>query len=377
MKICLVSHSSEVGAGAERSLLTTVEGLRERGAECLVVVPEDGPLSREFRTLNVQVAVLPYVTWLGPWYPRATRVKRLGRNLHAAWQLAGIVRSRGFDLVYTNTMVMNVGAIAALFARRPHIWHIREFGWEDHGVLYELGEKLSLRIADMLTKVFVTNSQAVADKYARFIPPTKLRTVYQGVEVLSAPLPAGYERNKAYRCVLVGALHEGKKQEDAVRAVASLREAGMEIELLLVGGGRHSPYVNLLEGLVDELRLKDCVRFTGAVGNSFPFMESADVVLVCSRCEAFGRVTIEGMLAGKPVIATSSGGTPELIEDNVTGLLYEPGNDDELAAKIEWLHDHASEASNIGARAKSWATDRFTTKQYRDEIFDILSAAGA
>lgn len=66
------------------------------------------------------------------------------------------------------------------------------------------------------------------------------------------------------------------------------------------------------------------------------FIRMADVVLICSHWEPFGRVTVEAMLAGKPVIAIS-GATVELIHDGVTGLLYDPGNYSVLANKMRYF----------------------------------------
>jgi glycosyltransferase involved in cell wall biosynthesis len=103
-------------------------------------------------------------------------------------------------------------------------------------------------------------------------------------------------------------------------------------------------------------------------------MYKADVVLMCSRWEAFGRATVEAMLAGKPVIGTAnSGGTAELIQDGITGLLYKAGDHDELANKIQFLYENPQEKLKLGAAARLWATGRFTQERYAKETFTLLS----
>ena len=108
-----------------------------------------------------------------------------------------------------------------------------------------------------------------------------------------------------------------------------------------------------------------------------PAIRAADVVLMCSRFESFGRVTVEAMLAGKPVIGAASGGTAELIQDGETGLLYEPGNHDELAMKIEYLFEHPEKRLQLGAAARVWATGRFAQQRYAREVHDLLTGVVA
>lgn len=376
MKICCIAHAADSGGGADRSFVATLDALAAHGLECAVVLPKDGPLVAEIARRRLPHAIVPHLPWLGVWWPPRRRVGRLLRNLRGARQIAQQVRRWGCDLVYTNSLQVPAGALAAALARRPHVWHIREFGIEDHGAMFEWGQTCALRAANALTHSFVVNSKAVAAKFARWIPPGKIHVVYQGVEVRDGPLPDGVAPAARFRCVLAGAIHEGKRQEDAVRAVAELARAGLDLELLLVGSGAYAPYFPVVQALVRELGVGDRVRFTGPVANAFPVMRSADVVLLCSRCEAFGRVTVEGMLAGKPVIGTRSGGTPELIRDGETGLLYDVGDVRALAAQIRRLYEQPGERGRIGAQARQWAEDRFTLRRYGDEMAALLRAAG-
>src|SRR5690606_28010068 len=106
---------------------------------------------------------------------------------------------------------------------------------------------------------------------------------------------------------------------------------GVDVELEIVGDGRES-YGATLRAIVDELNVGDRVRFAGYQDDPFPLMKAADAVLVCSTAEAFGRVTVEAFLAGRPVIGAASGGTAELIEQG-GGLTYTPGDVDGLAGR--------------------------------------------
>lgn len=103
-------------------------------------------------------------------------------------------------------------------------------------------------------------------------------------------------------------------------------------------------------------------------------LRRADAILMCSKREAFGRVTVEGMLAGKPVIGANSGGTLELIQDGITGLLYTSGDPKALAEKIRYLYENPDTATHVGENAKAWAETSFTRDRYRK---DVLEAFGS
>ena len=117
------------------------------------------------------------------------------------------------------------------------------------------------------------------------------------------------------------------------------------------------------------------MEFIGYVDNIATIMNAADIILVCSRSEAFGRVPVEGMLAGKPVIGARSGAMPELVKDGFNGLLYETGNHQDLAEKIKYLLDHPDEAKRMGTNGFEWASKEFMIEKYASQVFDVLQKA--
>ncbi|MEJ2091073.1 MAG: glycosyltransferase [Syntrophobacterales bacterium] len=138
-------------------------------------------------------------------------------------------------------------------------------------------------------------------------------------------------------------------------------------------GGGDQDYCSFLETLVREKSLTEHVQFFGQVDNAFPYIKKANVLLLCSRCEAFARVVVEAMKAGKPVLGTRSGGTVEQIEAGFNGFLYEPGDFKELAAKIRYLQEHPDKAKEMGKNAKNWARKTFNRKHYQEKIKEIMS----
>jgi glycosyltransferase involved in cell wall biosynthesis len=164
-----------------------------------------------------------------------------------------------------------------------------------------------------------------------------------------------------------------KGQDEAIKALSEIVRRGVDAHLFIVGG-EDRVFTRALHKQVRDCGLGHRVTFTGYVNEPMQFIRMADVVLVCSRWEAFGRVTVEAMLAGKPVIATAnSGGTAELIEEGKTGLLYERGNHIELADKIQYLYENPEVGLKLGQGGYAWVAGRFTEERYAREMFDIFT----
>ena len=357
--------------GGPRSLLETIDALGKQGVECFVLLPAHGRLSDELSRRGIPTCVIPYKRWIeGGEYPWRQRWHKLKQDFRIALQIAAQIEEWQCDIVYTNTLAIGVGAFAAFWLRKPHVWHIREFVYEDHGQVFVFGRNFTLRLVNFLSQACIVNSKAVAQKYEQWIAPAKLRVVYQAVNVTPGDATLIFPATH-FRCIIVGALTAGKRQEDAIRAIAELVRTGVKVELLIVGDG-DPQYREYLAEIVTKNQIEPYVKFYGYADNPFPLMQSADVVLVCSKCEAFGRVTVEGMRAGKPIIGTRSGGTQELIRDGFNGLLYTAGDERELAQKIRYICDRPDLAQRMGENGKQWAAEQFNQARYGKEIYLLL-----
>jgi glycosyltransferase involved in cell wall biosynthesis len=185
--------------------------------------------------------------------------------------------------------------------------------------------------------------------------------------------PALPQPNGRFRCIIVGGVCEGKRQQDAVQAMKLLVDSGVNAELVIVGGAEQPKYRESLDQIIGETGpLRNHVIFTGEMRDARPFIQTTDVLLMCSRSEAFGRVTIEAMLAGKAVIGAANGATPELVRDGFNGLLYKVGDPVDLARKIRYLYDNPTISRGFGENGKQWAHSIFTKERYAGELIDLL-----
>ncbi len=371
-KVCFFLPSAHRD-GAELSALECMDVLKALGVQCHAVLPQNGQLIADLKQRQIPYKIIPYKVWIEPPVPLWKRLLGTFWNLLITYFTTFMVGRWRCDLIITNTINICVGAFVAKFCGLPHIWYIREFGFEDHGWRYHLGEKPSLWIMNRFSVVCLAVSRAVAQKYQANITPSKVHYLYQPINVDLPCPPDGLLDKKQFQltCIVVGRLQEGKRQEDAIRAIGELRDQGVLAQLWVVGGGDQN-YLHFLENLVREEKLIEHVTFFGQVDNALPYIQQADVLLLCSRCEAFARVVVEGMKAGKPVLGTKSGGTVEQIQDGFNGFLYEPRDHKGLARKIKYLHDNPTLMKEMGMNGKKWAMKTFTQERYKKEITRIL-----
>jgi glycosyltransferase involved in cell wall biosynthesis len=377
MKVCFVLHSSGKG-GAERVNLELIDGLKNKGIQCFVILPSYGPLIKELKKRNVPLKVIKYEWWMREdASPLWKRVGRLALSLMRTIFVARQVKKWKADIVYSNTITICIGAFAAKLLHMPHIWHIHEFGYEDHRLCFDLGEKNALGIMKQLSNTCIVGSKALMEKYRKFFPDRKIELIYYAVCVSNESsckilkIKKQLQEASGIKCMIVGSLQKGKYQEDAIRAIGKLIDEEIDVRLYIVGEGKLK-YKQYLESLIIRGDLKNHVQFLGYIDNPFPVMQQADILLMCSRKEAFGRVTVEGMKAGKPVIGAGSGGTKELIRDHYNGFLYTFGNYHELAEKVKYLCQHPDEARQMGENGKKWALEKFNIEHYTEGVVTVL-----
>ena len=371
MKVLFVSHSGDF-YGAERCLWEAAVALIEKDVTLETVVPKEGELSERLSALKSVVHVIPYTWWVGyaHWRRLDYRLRRRLRNRLVAPRFERLLAHAKPDLVLSNTLTIPNGASAAKKVGVPHVWFVQEFGEEDHGFQFDFGRKRSFALMNDLSARVIANSHALAESLKASIPADKVRVVYQSVE---SPSPsASFSKSEALRLICVGRLAQGKRQEDAIRALAILIKKGLKVNLSLVGPDVLA-YRQAMHKLTRAEKVEEYVTFAGEVSDPHNYLSRADVALVCSRAEAFGRVTVEAMKAGKPVVGADTGATPELISNGVTGFTFAMGNCEDLARKIEILYHDASLRKEMGRQAQAWATANFSREKFGSDLLQVFS----
>lgn len=288
-----------------------------------------------------------------------------------------LIREWKIDLVYTNTSVSPVGRLAAALEGIPHIWHLRELGDLHFSYHYLLPRRVTLGIIKSSAAV-ICHAKAVRNLY--FNKPTvNIHLVYNGCATREQfdklldtrrPIPT----HPVFTFAMLSGLSPRKGQAQAIRALAALNSRGLQARLVLAGGGRQDFTVSLKTMAVD-LGVQEMVEFIGLVSDPYPVYFSADCVLICSEHEAFSRAGLEAMSTALPLIARNSGGSPELMENGKTGILYD--TEDELVSAMTRMIQYPTEARQMGLAGWKRAREHFNIEDYAANVYQIIkSVAG-
>ena len=378
LSVCFFSHSSQL-AGAERSLLELVDELvKDYKVLCTVVLREDGPLREKMAQTGASVIEAGYTWWwqpedMPPEQRESLHMESLGE---VAYHIEHVLCKINPDVIATFTTTIPWGAMAAFFLGKPHAWFIREMYDRDQPVKGLLPLDESIEFIDRFSSLIVVNSDYVRKELFSDAESHRVVTVYTHVDIppdaLEGQEETCFSREGATKLMLAGAVYDRKGQRDAVLAVRELVREGRDVELVIMGFCADMKYADRLQNTIMENRLEKHVKHLGFQENPYPFMKQADILLSCSRHEAFGRTTVEGMLLKKPVIATREGGTVELVQNGFNGLLYTPGDYRHLAELIAYLADNPEEARRLGENGFRSASRAFTKEEYGGKIYALL-----
>jgi glycosyltransferase involved in cell wall biosynthesis len=374
-RVLVVSNVGSFGGGGAVGFRDVVLALREKRPDWDVVgvYPWKGNLAADCAQQGVRtkIAWVPGWAFLERWrWPGIEAL--IGALPRAVLVLPGLVQAVVHlarlrpTMVLTNTMIIPSHAVAAKLLGIPHYWVVREFGRDDHRLRFLLGYRRTIRLVGRLSESVICNSHAVEKSLLGVDPKMRTRVIYP---VVDTPISAPPKRQpgERMRVVLVGRFSQSKGQHLAIEAVAVARKAGVDIELALVGSGND----RALRKLSQQLGVEDLVNIHEPTPDLRRHWSAAHVGLMCSECEAFGRVTVEAMRGGLPVCGTDSGGTPEIIGPGINGLLSPAGDADALAANLMTLESDEDLRRKLACRAAE-TTRRFERDHYGDELAPIV-----
>ncbi len=338
-KILWLSHEVDLG-GANKCLAEQIQILYKAGYHVEVIVLRKGSFAAHIEPYVKGIHEVYFYSWvldLGKKISPFVFWKRVLRNVAAALQIWWLLLKLRPDYVATNTTTIPAAALASRLAFRKHIWFLHEFGEEDHGYQMFCGFKRGARLINWLSQKVVFNSEAVRRKYASIVPPSKQFIAHNPVilpEGTEAVALSGKNRPDELQCVILGQIAPSKNQLEALEAIRLLRDDGVHIRLKIAGNIVNEQYHVAIKEFIVLHRLEDNVDLLQYTERPLDLLRAADFYLMCSRMEAFGRVSVEALKLGVPVIAADSGGSPEIVKDGVNGYLYQPGKATDLAQKM-------------------------------------------
>ncbi len=248
--------------------------------------------------------------------------------------------------------------------------------WLDTDVpvrVYGRADRWVLRSFDQVVAV----SEAVRDRLLKTgVPGKKVHLIRNGISVTPLANAMQLREGRAaagggLRVGLVARLSPEKGVDLFLQAAARAAESFPEVSFAVAGDG---PDRAALERLIVELGLERRAELTGPQTDMPAFYASLDLLVSSSRQEGLPMALLEGAASGLPVVATRVGAVPEVVLDGQTGFLVQPGDPEELAARIELLADRELR-EHFGVAGKRHVRDGFSAQRMAADYVSVYNQA--
>ena len=364
-------------SGASYSLLGMICELREKGVNPFVILLKDGKLRQKLEENNI-----PYLIVRGyPWVIASDRktkfrdklfwIAKKIMNYLADKKVETIIRKKQIDVIHINAFTAAVGVNAAKKTGIPCIWHIREFVEED--LKKEFWNKKKSLFYLSKADIAIAISESVYNKFKAESPKSNIVVVYNGVPNREYLRIRDQEilNNDVVNVLIPGRIDPGKGHEELIDAIELLvKKEKANVHLKIAGVSQSKEYGNYIKEKVRASDLDNNIEFLGYRDDLPDLYKKADIVVVASRAEAFGRVTVEAMMAGCLVIGADTAGTKELIQSKY-GLLYEQGVSTDLAEKILFAMKNKEKMKKIANNAREHALNCYSAKRNAQDILKL------
>ncbi len=220
----------------------------------------------------------------------------------------------------------------------------------------------------------------------KFIPlyKEKITTLYYGVKkpekildeksIAQQREDMGFSKDN-FVAGLIGRLEESKGQHLLIDAISTAKKNGHNIKALIVGHEMNPGYRDTLKKQADELGVLDNIIFQDFTSEPQQLMQLCDCVILASGQETFGLVLPEAMRAGVAVIGSNSGGVPEIIEHETTGLLFKTKDADSLYQQLERLFLDPGFKEKLSIQGNKSADERFDNSSHFQQLEKHLESA--
>ena len=343
--------------GAESLMVPLLSSLKERNVEsrvCVLQVKSGNPIGEELRKLGVPVDLLP--------------IKNL-RNPLDLFRLVKYIRQHRPDVIHTQLETSDaLGTIAARLLNIPSVSTLHTLEQPSTRKRKRWRNMLRWNSLNMFANRVIAVSEVAHRHYISLgFRSEKIITLYNGIDIKrfrTEHLPSKTDiyglPNDSTVITTVAVLREPKGIQYMLHALPDMINKVPNLYYAVVGDG---PYHQNLEQLASSLGIKDRVVFMGYRSNIPEILAASDVFVLPTLVDALPTVLFEAMAAGLPIIVSNVGGVPEIVEDEVNGLLIPPADPASLAtACIRLLLDEAL-CNRLSSAARATVASRFDVGQ--------------
>jgi len=374
----LIIHQSAELYGSDKTLLVLLTKIDRQKFNPVVILPFNGPLKEKLENEGITVVIAPVLKLYRQMFSPKNMITLFKGYKEAIKTLDKLHAQYKFDLVYSNTLAVLLGMLYAKKRNLKHVWHVHEI------IVHP--KLIANTFAYLLNKyatVVVSNSYATQNNLTMRQKGLEAKCVVvhngldsegDGMAVTGQRELFGFKEQDII-ITLVGRISRFKGHKWLLTTYIN-HFKGSNVKLLFAGSPvpGQEYYLEELEVLINEHQLNNSVVILPFTQNIKAVWAITDIAAAPStEPEPFGLVALEAMLAKKPVIAANHGGLTEIVVNNVTGILVEPGSEQDLAAAVQQLVNNAAQRSGMGTKGYERACKVFSQEQYIQGMVNVLN----
>lgn len=378
MDIHVLHVLNSAHGGSALSTFELIEALKNRGVKSSLVCFNNASPEQEKSISNLvegRVLFIP-LYWMNKkirtaWWKRpiieGLSLWRTGRGHKHQDKILTLIKKEGVNIVHTSTILNPEGAIVAKKNGLPHVWHVRELigpGMHFQFPYFYSWIQFVTRHSDYL----IANSFVTLNKLQFFFEPTKLLAIPNGIRLDRFSVKEHREGNPIVIGMVGNVTSRLKNHEFFIQTVRLLGKNGFEFRIYGALPTADDPYYEHLQKNVQESGLKNILLFKGHYENPDEIMSEIDILFHPTSNESFGRIFIEAMASGIPIVAVNEGGALEMVKDGINGFLVNADDTKLASLKINQLAESPELRNIMGRSGRSLVEQRYSVDKLGDEM---------
>lgn len=369
INVLYISHEYGDILGSTLSLANLLNSVKE-DVRPIVILPRRGKVSEYFKEHGIKCYVVPFNLNIA-----SSRLKILKyipksiltfyKNHRAIKSLIKIAKAESIQLIHTNTSVVTIGFMLSKKSGIKHVWHLREFQDLDFNLTPFTGWG-KLRQMIQVSDAIIAITKAIAEHF-KVAGKKNCHVIHDAVRSIQ---DACYMPDKEKYILFLGHITPKKGAEIALKIFIEFWKRHQDYKLYYIGPVSDE-YKAHLTAIIERSDItKGNILFLGYKNNVKEFLRKASALLMCSLNEAQGRVTIEAMFYGCPVLGYKSGGTQEIIHDGENGFLF--ADIKEAITKLTYIVQNDNKS--IALNAIDFVKESFSEEMYGQKILSLYKS---
>jgi glycosyltransferase involved in cell wall biosynthesis len=367
----LILNSSPYISGAEKSMIELISSIDKNKYNVYVIIPKNAQYS------SVLPKDIKLIKMTLIWFEKNYNLIYLFRSFfvffYVSFRLIQLVKKEKISVVYANTSksIFYYIILHYFIPECKLICHIRD----------NIKSKLFLKIILKYSKIIICVSNHISNQIPKEKQP---ETIYAGLQINNLIFEKNYIvdfnskfkiNKKSIIIAQIAQITKWKNHEDFIKAAKIITKSHNNVYFLIIGDNlskKDIKYKQELKDLVKQLNLEARIIFLGHRNDVNVLISHIDILIHPAINEPFGRVLIEAMAKGKPIVAYNCGGPKEIVLNEITGYLVEPNNYEGLAEKTIHLIENEILRKRLGKAGRMRVIENFNIDRYIKEMETIF-----